>query len=189
MEYLVKSMNNKGEIFKKIREYLGLSQKAMGDKMGCSAAKIRRCETGEREITDEIIQSMCESCNVDKRVFDDPDHIEEYCNYVPEVIDYRSIGERVRELRKEKKLIQKDFGEKVGSSPSAIFKIETHLNHATDKTLHDIADTFDVGFEWLKFGDERYRKSPVNRKLIEWLMVHQEIRDQLWKKMMDEEQN
>ena len=122
-------------------------------------------------------------------VFDDLDHIEEYCNYVPEVIDYRSIGERVRELRKEKKLIQKDFGEKVGSSPSAIFKIETHLNHATDKTLHDIADTFDVGFEWLKFGDERYRKSPVNRKLIEWLMVHQEIRDQLWKKMMDEEQN
>ena len=43
--------------------------------------------------------------------------------------------------------------------------------------------------EWLKFGDERYRKSPVNRKLIEWLMDHQEIRDQLWKKMMDEEQN
>ena len=70
---------------------------------------------------------------------------------------------------------------------AAIFKIETHLNHATDKTLHDIADTFDVGFEWLKFGDERYRKSPVNRKLIEWLMDHQEIRDQLWKKMMDEE--
>ena len=95
-------MNNKGEIFKKIREYLGLSQRAMGDKMGCSAAMIRRCETGEREITDEIIQRICESCSVDKRVFDDPDHIEAYCNYVPEIIDYRSIGERVRELRKEK---------------------------------------------------------------------------------------
>ena len=153
--------------------------------MGCSTAKIRRCETGEREITDEIIQSMCESCSVDKRVFDDPDHIEAYCNYVPKVIDYRSIGERVRELRKEKKLMQKDFGEKAGYSPSAIFKIETRLNHATDKTLHDIADTFDVGFEWLKFGDERYRKSLVNRKLIEWLMDHQEIRDQLWKKIKD----
>ena len=73
--------------------------------------------------------------------------------------------------------------------PSAILKIETNVNHATDKTLHDIADTFDVGFEWLKFGDERYRKSPVNRKLIDWLMDHQEIRDQLWKKMLDEEQN
>ena len=95
----------------------------------------------------------------------------------------------MRELRKSKDLIQKDFGEKVGYSPSAILKIETNLNHATDKTLHDIADTFDVGFEWLKFGDERYRKSPVNRKLIEWLMDHQEIRDQLWKKMLDEEQN
>lgn len=59
----------------------------------------------------------------------------------------------------------------------------------TDKTLHDIADTFDVGFEWLKFGDERYRKSPVNRKLIDWLVDHQEIGDQLWKKMLDEEQN
>ena len=182
-------MKNKGEIFKKIREYLGLSQRAMGEKLGCSAAKIRRCETGEREITDEIIQRMCESCCVDKRVFDDPDHIEAYCNFVPEVIDYRSIGERVRELRKEKELIQKDFGEKVGYSPSAILKIETNLNHATDKTLHDIADTFDVGFEWLKFGDERYRKSPVNRKLVDWLMDHQEIRNQLWKKMLDEEQN
>ena len=82
---------------------------------------------------------------------------------------------------------EKEFGEKVGYSLSAILKIETNHNHATDKTLHDIADTFDVGFEWLKFGDERYRKSPVNRKLIEWLMDHQEIRDQLWKKMMDEE--
>ena len=37
------------------------------------------------------------------------DHIEAYCNYVPEIIDYRSIGERVQELRKEKKLIQKDL--------------------------------------------------------------------------------
>lgn len=44
-----------------------------------------------------------------KRVFDDLDHIEAYCNYVPEIIDYRSIGERVQELRKEKKLIQKDL--------------------------------------------------------------------------------
>lgn len=73
--------------------------------------------------------------SVDKRVFDDPDHIEVYCNYVSEIIDYRSTGERVRELRKEKELLQKEFGEKVGYSPSAILKIETNLNYATDKTL------------------------------------------------------
>lgn len=84
---------------------------------------------------------------------------------------------------------EKEFGEKVGYSPSAILKIETNLNHVTDKTLHDIADTFDIGFEWLKFGDERHRKSPVNGNLVGWLMAHHEIRDQLWKKMLEEEPN
>lgn len=44
---------------------------------------------GEREITDEIIQRMCESCSVDKRVFDDLDHIEAYCNFVAESVTAR----------------------------------------------------------------------------------------------------
>ena len=81
-----------------------LIQESNGGKLGCSTAMIRRCETGERDIN----RSMCESCSVDKRVFDDPDHIEGYCNFVLEVLDYSSIGERVRELRKEKGLIQKE---------------------------------------------------------------------------------
>ena len=100
--------------------------------MGCSTAKIRRCETGEREITDEIIQRMCESCSVDKRVFDDPDHIESYCNFVPEVIDYSSIGERVRELRKEKEMIQKDFGEKVGRNVRCLTQEISLMEKASD---------------------------------------------------------
>lgn len=87
----------------------------MGKKLGCSEATIRRWESGEREVTGEIIQRICESCNVDRQVFDvrlsdstDPGdhstngitgldkHIAAYCNYVPDTRD----GVCVREARR-----------------------------------------------------------------------------------------
>ena len=117
--------------------------------MGCSTAKIRRCETGEREITDEIIQSMCESCSVDKRVFDDPDHIEAYCNYVPKVIDYRSIGERVRELRKEKKVPQKDLAERLGISVRAYHYYEEGKRYPDFQGLLTLADFYGVSVDYI----------------------------------------
>ena len=57
-KYLVKSMKNKSEIFKKIREYLGLSQKAMGKswdvplrKSDGARNRIDRLESGLHEVS------------------------------------------------------------------------------------------------------------------------------------------
>ena len=64
-KYLVKSMKNKSEIFKKIREYLGLSQKAMGKswdvplrKSDGARNRIDRLESGLHEVSLRLMISF-----------------------------------------------------------------------------------------------------------------------------------
>ena len=42
-----------------------------------------------------------------------------------------------------------------------------------------------VGVEWLLHGEERNKDFPVDRKMVEWLKDHPEIREQIWKMMKD----
>ena len=64
-KYLVKNMKNKSEIFKKIREYLGLSQKAMGKswdvplrKSDGARNRIDRLESGLHEVSLRLMISF-----------------------------------------------------------------------------------------------------------------------------------
>ena len=46
-----------------------------------------------------------------------------------------------------------------------------------------LAEALDVGVDQLLYGDERKRLYPADKKLIDWLWDHPEIREELWKKM------
>lgn len=84
---------------------------------------------------------------------------------------------------------REEFGKRTGCSESVIAKIELNYSNGSDTILQRIADTFEVGFEWLKYGDEKTHISPVNKKLIEWLNDNQKVRDALWKEMREAERN
>ena len=60
--------------------------------------------------------------------------------------------ERIRVVRKEFCLTMKEFGERIGLSPSAISMIESGKNAVTNQTRTVICRTFGVKEEWLRTG-------------------------------------
>ena len=64
---------------------------------------------------------------------------------------------------------------------------ERHLNTEygciDEKRAADIGEVFHVGVEWLLHGEERNKHFPADRKMMEWLKDHPEVREEIWKMM------
>lgn len=61
-------------------------------------------------------------------------------------------GERVKRIRKEKKLTLERFGEKVGVTKQTISRIENGINALTEQMVLSICREFNVNEEWLRAG-------------------------------------
>lgn len=69
------------------------------------------------------------------------------------------MKERIRAIRKEKKLTQVEFGEKIGVKGNTITNYENGLRNPTDAVILSICREFNVNEEWLRYGTgEMYRK-------------------------------
>lgn len=61
-------------------------------------------------------------------------------------------NENVKKLRLDLQLSQKEFGEKLGVTGTAVSRIESGERALTDQMLFSICLTFDVNKEWLRTG-------------------------------------
>ena len=59
------------------------------------------------------------------------------------------LSERIRELRKEKKISQAELGEALGLTNNTISKYECATNNPDPNTLCNIADFFEVSVDYL----------------------------------------
>ncbi len=64
-----------------------------------------------------------------------------------------TVNERVREIRKAKKLTLEKFGEKLGVGKTAISSIEHGINGVTDQMIKLMSKEFSVNENWLRTGD------------------------------------
>ena len=62
------------------------------------------------------------------------------------------MNTRLKELRKELKLTQSEFGEKLGITAAAISDIEKGRRNLTDRNINLICEKFYVSEEWLREG-------------------------------------
>ncbi|WP_347281421.1 helix-turn-helix domain-containing protein, partial [Turicimonas muris] len=60
---------------------------------------------------------------------------------------------RIKSLRKELKLTQEKFGEKLGMKKNSISQIENGVNALTEQLLVSICREFSVNENWLRTGD------------------------------------
>lgn len=79
-----------------------------------------------------------------------------------------------------------ELSRRAGISQSQISLLESGRYQLRRKAGEKLAEAFNVGVDWLLYGDERKRKYPADKKLIDWLWEHPEVREELWKKMEEE---
>lgn len=75
-----------------------------------------------------------------------------------------NIGERIRIIRKDKKMNQTEFGECLGLSTAGISLIEKGNARATERTIRDVCREYSVSYEWLTEGTGEMYVRPVESK-------------------------
>ncbi len=78
-----------------------------------------------------------------------------------------TTGSRIREIRKENKLTQEQFGEKIGIKDSAVSMLEKNERRLTSSVIKNIVAQFCINDMWLMDGTgEKYNNDLLNKKII-----------------------
>ena len=76
-------------------------------------------------------------------------------------LNYQEIGERIRQIRKEKKMTQDDLGIKTNLTSSQVGNIENARSHPSLESLVTISEVLEIStdellFGHIRFGEDRY---------------------------------
>lgn len=81
------------------------------------------------------------------------------------------MKDRLSLLRKELKLSQSDFGERIGVTNTAISKLEKGERNFTDQMIKSICREFNISEDWLKTGDgDMFKKRPPSLNQFEQII-------------------
>ena len=101
----------------------------------------------------------------------------------------QNAGDRVKAVRKDAGLTQTEFGERIGISHIGVYNIEKNTTNLTPFSASRIEEQFDIGKDWLMFGDEGKKNYPLSEKLTDWLWKNESIRKELWERMERDNKN
>lgn len=62
------------------------------------------------------------------------------------------VSQRIKEVRENKKLSQKEFADRIDMKRNSIAQIETGIRNPSDRTLKAICKEFGINYSWLKDG-------------------------------------
>ena len=170
------------EKIKELRKLLNLSLVAFSKPLGCSPTHIKRMEVGTVIPDEEFISKMCEVYHISPAYFDGSVSIEEL-NIKDKEEEKKEIGKRLKQARKEKGMTLKELSLLASITDSQLSLTENGHYRLKENRAEDIAEALEVGVEWLLYGEERNKNFPADRKMMEWLKSHEEIREMIWKMM------
>ena len=170
-----------------LRIYLGLSLRAFGEPIGYTGMHISRFEKNVLIPDERVIQKICEVFHVEPSYFTGELSVEQAVHKDAEDEVKSAAAQRLTSARLEKGLSMWELSRRAGISQPQISMLESGKYQLKRKAGTKLAEALDVGVDWLVSGDERKRRYPADRKLIDWLWEHPEVREELWKKMGEEE--
>ena len=172
------------EKIKELRKLLNLSLVAFSKPLGCSPTHIKRMEVGTVIPDEEFISKMCEVYHISPAYFDGSVSIEEL-NIKDKEEEKKEIGKRLKQARKEKGMTLKELSLLASITDSQLSLTENGHYRLKENRAEDIAEALEVGVEWLLYGEERNKNFPADRKMMEWLKSHEEVREKIWEMMED----
>ena len=102
-----------------------------------------------------------------------------------------TIGERIREVRKDHKLTQVDLGNIIGITGAGVGKIETDVSQPTEAAVRLICSTYAVNYMWLTEGiGSKYMPLDTDQLVEKYMAGESEFAKSIMKafaKLPDEE--
>lgn len=166
-----------------LKNKLGLSRATFAKALDISPSQMARIEAGKVVLSDEFLQKICSTFHVNPAFFTGEMDIDEALKVVSPEEEMKQVGKRLKQARLEKGLTLKELSERVGLSDSQLCLIENGTNKLSEKRAVILGEALEVGVEWLLHGKERNKAFPADRKMMEWLKDHPEVREEIWKMM------
>ena len=171
-----------------LRRYLKLSQAAFAEPLNLSPTHIARFEKGISPIPTQTLNLICTVFGVKPEYFEDNVDmaVEDAVELITEEERNQAIGSRLKAARLERGWSQMKLKDLSGIEQSVITRVENGAK-LTEKAGRRLAEALEVGYEWLMTGDESKKLYPADERLINWLWENEEIRRELWKRMVEDE--
>lgn len=169
-----------------LRMYLGLSLRAFAGPIGYTASHIMRIEKNIVNLDEHVIRKICEVYRVEPSYFKGELSVEQAVHKDDKKIVKSEAGRRLKIARLEKGLSMLELSRRADISQPQISMLERGKFQLKRKAGAKLAEALDVGVDWLLNGDEGKKLYPADKKLIDWLWEHPEVREELWKKMGEE---
>ena len=168
-----------------LKDKLGLSRATFARALDISPSQMARIEAGKVVLSDEFLKKICSTFHVNPAFFTGEMDIDEAVKVVSLEEEMKQVGNRLKQMRMEKGLTLKELSYLVGLSDSQLCLIENGTNKLSEKRAVILGEALEVGVEWLLHGEERNKVLTVDRKMVEWLKDHPEVREEIWKMMED----
>lgn len=166
-----------------LKDKLGLSRASFARALDISPSQMARIEAGKVVLSDEFLQKICSTSHVNPAYFEGTVEVDEAVKVVSLEEEMKQVGNRLKQMRMEKGLTLKELSDLVGLSDSQLCLIENGTNKLSEKRAVILGEALEVGVEWLLHGKERNKAFPADRKMMEWLKEHPDVREQIWKMM------
>lgn len=165
-----------GENLKKLREERGLSQEAIGEIIGRTGSLISLVEAGRASLSSDQITTLADRLGIEVEWLisgTGPMTSKEGTR------DRRCIGERVYQIRRERKLTQTEFAKLLGVSRNTVSLLERRKVKPSQSLIAAVVEKCGVSEMWLRTGENESRaeeikdwleKNPGDKeKIREWL--------------------
>ena len=172
-----------GEKIHALRLYLGLSLQAFGESLGYTGRHISRFEKNVAAPDERVIQGICQVFQVEPSYFTGELSVEQAVHKDAEGEVKSAAAQRLTSARLEKGLTMWELSRMAGISQPQISLLESGKYQLKRKAGEKLAEALEVGVDWLLTGDEVKKQYPADKRLIEWLWGHPEVREELWKRM------
>ena len=173
----------------KVRDALHLTLKTIAKATGVTESTVSRylngCSTIPAAWADRFCQAFCVDAEWIEKGSGHPVFTDEVQPSV--TADTSGAGDRLRQMRKELGLVQKEVYEPLGITRTMYSRLENGHAGVSLENAQKIEEIFGCGVDWLLYGDEEKKLYPAGKKMIEWLWAHEEERKMLWEKMEEEE--
>ena len=203
---MIKGVSGMKTLISNLRAYLQLSQAGFAAPLGLSSTHIARFEKGVSIPSPETIDEICKVFCVDRRYFEGsiytPDILNEGSSPDDHSVDESSenraqmivesavkkmnpqegIAERLKSARKERGWSQNELAKQSSVDRTVLSRIESGAT-LTEKQAVKLAETLEVGVEWLLKGDEEKKDYPIDQRMIHWLWKHEDERREIWNRM------
>jgi transcriptional regulator with XRE-family HTH domain len=88
-----------------------------------------------------------------------------------------SIGQRIKEQRKESKLTQEELGNKMNVSSQVISNWERDYSNPDPNDIYWLSEILNVSTDYLLTGKELINETSLNEELVSWLNFGKKLKD------------